>query len=173
LKDTFLQRAVNSVEFIAAGRRTKVVSLTAAQSEAAYSTWTYYPASMSWKSTGTGSGAQGKLVVDLDLPTNGFLRSVTLYVIAAGSHAGLPSTMPKLTLMHKAMSLGTVVIDGTANDTSINVAAFEAAHTIALSGLTVALNATDRYAVALETEQGTNALTNFELKGITYTFTEL
>ncbi len=79
-----------------------------------------------------------------------------------GQHAGLPTGKPNVSLFSVDLTTvtGTTTNIGSANDASATLAAYEAAHTIAITGIAQTLSATSEYFIKFSGESGTNSLAN-------------
>lgn len=113
-----------------------------------------------------------QLYLNLDnLPYLGTITAITAYVDPKNGHGGLPGTMPRLKLSSRTHgSVGDTDV-AQQTDTSANVAAYEALHTITLSGLSATIDGTKMYYVEVQSEGGANALDFFQLMGLTVTCT--
>ena len=110
-----------------------------------------------WSCTTLGGGQS--LYFKLRLPHGSTLTSLTAYYRGSPGHAALPATMPGLRLDAQNLATGAVTFSLVAvTDSSPNVAAFEAWHTITLSGLSYVISRTTEalYAV-VTTEANANA----------------
>jgi len=111
----------------------------------------------------------GLLAFKLTLPKRGTITSVTAYVKGAAGHAGLPGTMPALALLSQDIAgIGNGTAEGAQSDTSGSTGAYQAAHTITISGLSIAFLHDDLvdYYVHFTGEDGANKLTGLLLSGI-------
>lgn len=91
----------------------------------------------------------------LPLPHGVVLTAVSVRVMGATGHAGLPGTMPTIHVIRHVMPAHTSL--GTASDTSASVGAYEDVHSITVSGLNVTIDRTlYRYSVRLHGETGAN-----------------
>jgi hypothetical protein len=80
--------------------------------------------------------------------------------------------MPRLRVYEMTMASGTNPTLGDATDSSVDVAAYETLHTLAVTGLSTTIDvATKRYTASLIGESGANSQTDLEVTGITWTAT--
>lgn len=104
-------------------------------------------------------GTAASLIFPLRLPHGSTITAIQCWYDAGGGHAALPSIMPKIELRECTLSTDTRNTVGSQSDTSASVAAFEARHTITLSGLSYTVDNSTKAIVALVTaEFGSNAL---------------
>lgn len=93
-------------------------------------------------------GGSEVIRLTLPLPSKGFLKTVHLYVKGGDGtpqHGALPGTKPAVALRRKALIPGSPLlfsesVVATATDGSANVTAYEQAHAISLTGLSVNLD---------------------------------
>jgi hypothetical protein len=100
------------------------------------------------------------------LGTSGTAEMIEVGIVVIGQdHAGLPGTMPRLRLFIIAPGYaapGTTrwpapALVASQDDTSASLAAYEQAHVIALTGLSIATHDEDRWFLNVRGESGTNA----------------
>lgn len=123
----------------------------------------------------TAAALAGSLEIPLYAPHNSTVTTIAVHIDPAGAHVGLPANMPSIDIV-SVDGLGNVTSLATATDTSVNVAAYEVAHTITATGLSIVMNRnTNRYAIRLVGESGANALvgTSYIYTAVTYTITEM
>lgn len=99
------------------------------------------------------------------VPGFGRIREVGVYLEGATGHAGLPATMPKVELIKFVDSTTTLV--GEQSDTSANTTAYEARHSILLSGLTHSIDPLAAYFIRFTNEGSTNAATGLRVDRMT------
>jgi hypothetical protein len=113
-----------------------------------------------------------QLYLNLDnLPYLGTITGVTAYVQGKGGHVGLPGTMPRVKLSYRAHGTDVVTDVAQQTDTSANTTAYQAVHTIALTGVSEVVNGARMYFAEVQSEGGANALDFFQLHGLTVTCT--
>jgi len=108
----------------------------------------------------------------IEIPDGSTLDSITVKVIGAGAHGGLPGTMPGVKFRKYNISTASGTVSSATLDGSGSVGAFEAAHEIVKSSIAEVINnETTRYGVQFESEDGANALAGLIVLGVTVTFT--
>jgi hypothetical protein len=109
----------------------------------------------------------------IHVPHGVTLTAVSVYLEGLAGHGGLPATMPAVALITVTPSSGSSAItSGPTSDSSANVAAYEAAHAITLSGLSVSIDrTTKRYIVRVSNESSTNSLHYLTVYGVAVTYT--
>lgn len=146
--------------------------------------WHYSPALLYesiWLQTsagGTGIGAE--LYIPLDVFLGSTLDSVSVNLTGGygpgAPHGALPGNMPIMEVCQVNSATGTRTVLGSITDTSPNVPAYEATHTLTVSGLAVATLATFQYQVRITGEGLPNSLDDkLAVLGVTssYTVTEI
>lgn len=124
--------------------------------------------SKGWVATTT---AAGFLWIPLDVPDGATITAITAYVKAAGGHGVLP-TMPVIEFFSFAPATGVSTGIHTTADASASVVAYEALHTIAMTGLSEVVDRSAKYYMVGQTnEQGGSAIAGLTLYGISVTFT--
>ena len=110
------------------------------------------------------------LVYPLDLPHGQSLTGVSVTILPAGSHAGLPQFPPQVLLVVKTIATNAVSTIAFKVDPSANPAAYEAIHAVTtpLIGHTIDRTA-NRYYMRFTGENGTSALAGAKILGATYT----
>lgn len=117
-----------------------------------------------------GSATVEQNVFDVDIPHNSTITQVQAYIDPGTGHGALPASMPRWELQAHAPHGNISVLDSQ-TDTSGNVAAYEADHTIAKASLSHTVNRdTTRYKVVVFCEAGANSKTGFVLEGVKVTF---
>lgn len=106
-----------------------------------------------------------------NLPYLGTITAITAYVDPKNGHAGLPGTMPRIKLSSRTHGVDGDTDIAQQTDTSANLTAYQALHTITLSGLSQTVDGTKMYYVEVQSEGGANALDFFQLMGLTVTCT--
>lgn len=131
-----------------------------------------------WNINDAGNGIQlldsaVTLLTPVRPPHGVVLTGATLYIQPA-AHGALPATMPQFSVRSVSATGGQSIL-GTATDSSANVAAYNAAHTISISGLSHTVDRTTlRYFVRVVGEGGANFAANLIVAqvALTYTITE-
>ena len=103
--------------------------------------------------------------VELPQPRAGTLTALAAILLGdPGTHAGLPGTMPTLTLFRQS-GTGAPVSVATVTDTSASVAVYEAVHLLSLTGISETLDTTSptRYYAYITGEAGANSQLNLAL----------
>jgi hypothetical protein len=113
----------------------------------------------------TDVSAAAVLYKDVDAPPGYVINQAHARIrgngFGVGVHSALPATMPKLTLYElDPFNNNAVLQSANATDSSANAAAYDAAHSINITGLTWTISGSRRYRVKLEGEAGANALAN-------------
>lgn len=104
--------------------------------------------------TQTGDNGQFQCQV-FNMPRYGTVRRLRATLDGAAAHGGLPSTMPRIRLVRfTAYGIGADVIDVT--DASASVGAYEASHVVTSGDVSIAINPTDRWYIAVNGEGDTN-----------------
>lgn len=99
------------------------------------------------------------LFIPIQVPNGATLTTVEVRLTGAGSHAGLPGTMPLVTVRRFDTSSGLGFTLGSASDPSGSVGTFQGSHSITVSGMSHTIDRTvNRYYVQLTAENGANAL---------------
>ncbi len=107
----------------------------------------------------------------LDLPHGQVLNAVTLYLWGAPGHGGNIGTPPRIVVEYHDITTQTTTDLGNTVDPGI-VAAYEVAHTLAVSGLTHTIDRTTRrYFAKIRAESGANAAAGLSVFGVSYTVT--
>lgn len=116
-----------------------------------------------WQATTNGKWVNGALGGTLfwhaDLPHGQTIATITVRYIGAGGHAGLPGTMPTISLI-RVDSSGTGTVCGSiATDSSGTTGDFQLAHDISATSIAHTIDRTlYRYHVAIVGESGANQL---------------
>jgi hypothetical protein len=109
--------------------------------------------------------------IPVEVPSGATLTGLTMRVIGGGN-AALPAVMPRFTFRVLTLAGNTTAGNGPQVDASVNVAAYNAEHTIAMTGLSEAINnETKRYIVEFVSESGADSSSGFVIVGTTATFT--
>jgi hypothetical protein len=117
-----------------------------------------YPLRVAQAQTITPGSRPDALFYLLETPDGSTLVSVSVHLTGGPSHGGLPSTPPKMSIYEYDAVAGTTTLVTFAFDASASVGAYEADHTIAISGLTELVDrTTSHFIVMLEGEAGTDA----------------
>lgn len=105
---------------------------------------------------------------ELELPHGAALTGVSIYIDPAGSHAGVPSSKPKLSVYKEIItSAAQTQLGSTATDGSLSVGAYEPVHGFSVAFAAETVNReTTRYFARFEGESGTNALTGLDIIGL-------
>lgn len=104
------------------------------------------------------------------LPHGAVLTSVSVAVLPSGGHGALPATMPVLHVIRHASPAHTSL--GNASDSSADVSAYEATHSITVSGLSVTVDRTlHRHSVRLTGEAGANFAAGLTAYSVTCVYT--
>lgn len=108
------------------------------------------------------TGSAQKMMFAVPQLVSARIASVVIAVQGAGSHVGLPATMPKARLI--GYNLGGVAGTDTGDvvDTSASVAAYEAVHLITLTPATPAKMSTEFFILRWYNEASTNALAGLQ-----------
>lgn len=109
-----------------------------------------------WRNLTTGTGCQIELT---KLAHNSTVNDVRLLFQGGGGHVALPANMPAFRLYQVSSSSVYTALGASTADGSANVAAFEAAHSIALdiTGSSFVVDLTlYRYIIAIAAESGAN-----------------
>lgn len=106
-------------------------------------------------------GAAGSVWFNIPYIFNGAITGVSVSYdglwSGGGSRAGLPGTMPSMTVQAVSALTGAVVTLGTQTDTSASVAAFEAPHEIAVTFAARDFTTDENLTVGVGCETGANA----------------
>lgn len=114
--------------------------------------WTY--AAGAWTNAVVGT----VLMIPLAIPNGVTVTAVSVLIDPAGGHGALPAVMPSLAFRRRAIATGGATVIGTATDASANVAAYEPAHALTLSGLSEVIDTSIRdYHLFLTAESGANS----------------
>jgi hypothetical protein len=106
----------------------------------------------------------------LDLPDGYTLSDLQVYIQPPGGHGALPTTMPQFTLTRVDRNTGVATLIDTEIDASGSTGAYEAYHSIQMSGLAEVINrATRKYVLNFTAETDTNALAGTTIGMITRT----
>lgn len=97
------------------------------------------------------------------LPPQGTILTFSLAVKGAGSHAGLPTTMPTLSLYKQLSGGATSQIGATITDTSANTSQYQTEHFLQATNLSEPLVANTTYFFKFTGEAGTNKLPQLQL----------
>lgn len=81
--------------------------------------------------------------------------------LVSGPHAGLPGTMPRITLYHIDLTTGAETAVGNAVDGSAGVAAYESAHVITLAHAAQTMDENSAFYISLRGESGANAMASY------------
>lgn len=101
--------------------------------------------------------------IPVDVPHGATISEITLQVIA-GSNVGLPAVMPGFRLRTLTVATNGTAATSIESDGSINVGAYNAQHTIDMTGLSeVVDNIAKRYTIEFFSESGANAAAGFTL----------
>jgi hypothetical protein len=102
-----------------------------------------------------------------DVPNGVRITSATVTLDPADTHAGLPASLPVLTLRAKNLATGTVTTLGTAKDGSTSLAAYQARHSVTLTvaGGFVFDKSVHKLVAQVDAEQGTNAKFGLSVEG--------
>ncbi len=101
----------------------------------------------------------GRLIFPVPTTVKGKITSVTARIhghIGGVGHAGLPATKPKLLLWRIDPAL-TLTVVASATDAPANLAAYETAHNLSITGLSAAIVAGQEYFIQFEGETGANS----------------
>lgn len=121
----------------------------------------------------TTSASSFPLVWNLDIPNLATITGFNVFFQPAGSHAGLPSSLPFVSL-HATNILTKTTNTVSATDTSGTVAAYETYHSISATGLSITVDnsALGRvFRLVFNSEGNTNALLGALIYGATVTYT--
>lgn len=95
----------------------------------------------------------------MNLVPNLTIKEIRVRIQPMTGHGALPATKPQITLTIVNGNTGAVSTFGPQADTSANVSAYEIAHDIALTGLSVSMSSiTMRYYIDFRGEAGANSL---------------
>lgn len=125
-----------------------------------------------WLSGGTWiNSAHGTKTVGFGFacPHGGTIQSIRAWITPAGSHAGLPATMPQITAAFYNLQTGSATSPAVQADTSASVGAYEAHHAITLtlpSPIQLLPGVGKTGVVSFAGEDSTNANDNLVLYGI-------
>lgn len=106
----------------------------------------------------------------LDMPTGVTISDIEVTVIGGGN-ANLPAVMPRFRLRRHFIASDTNDSSSDAVDASADVTAYNAIHTITLSGLAYSVSNSTKYVVEFVTESGANAMAGFTVIGVRVTMT--
>lgn len=129
-------------------------------------------AASGWTVDGNGSAVNssiGATIVGhvLELVPGATLTEIHVWVKPAGAHVGLPATMPSWTLYEGDSSTETAaLLHGPVTDSSADVTAYELLHAISATGLSIAPDPERRAVLVFDAENGANALTGLEVRGM-------
>lgn len=121
-----------------------------------------------WVNTAHGTKSVG---FGFSCPHGGSIQTLRAWITPAGSHAGLPATMPQLAAQFFNVQTGGSTSPATQSDTSGSVGAYETLHAITLTlGSPVALlpGVSKTGIVSFSGEDSTNANNNLILHGIEF-----
>lgn len=107
---------------------------------------------------------------ELDVPNGATLVDVRVYIDPAGSHVGLPSTMPKLEVTVTDVTTGTST-DYSASDPTAVLASYEARHSFVVTVNHLIDRVKHVVTVGFTSEGDTNSLVNLRVAPPVYRFT--
>lgn len=112
------------------------------------------------------------LVYAIDPHDGATITAVTARVKGGPLMGGLPANTPIVTLYRVDLTLGTVTSVGAQTDTSANIAAYQALHTVTISGLSEVVDSTKyAYLVRVQGDTGSGGTFGSEFYAPTCTFT--
>jgi hypothetical protein len=120
---------------------------------------------LAWAQSGTGAGDHFQVGL-YGISRRATVTAVVAHCKAAGGHGGLPGTPPNVRFGQLNVTTGVITNIGSAADPSGTVGAYQAYHTIPISGLTQSLYTSNPYVVSVKGESGANALAGFEVYSI-------
>ncbi len=101
------------------------------------------------------------LYVPLALPVDSVLTAVSVRFRGASGHGALPAVMPQISLLRYDSAAATLTSTlGSTTDASASTGVFEAAHTLAISGLSHTVDAASYYMLRIIAESGVNSATH-------------
>lgn len=106
------------------------------------------------------------IFVPINPPVGSTIKSVNVRYQGAAGHAGLPASMPVVSLLKTTIATGGLSTVATQADTSANTTAFQAAHSITIGGLSEAVTGVATYNVQIDAESGANALVGARCWGV-------
>jgi hypothetical protein len=105
-------------------------------------------------------------------PAIGTLTEFSVQLMGAGGHAGLPGTMPSMTLVAEVPGVSSTTIIATTFDTDpADPAAYQVLHSITKIGLSVAIVPGTLYRLILTGETGVNSAVDLKFYSFTTTMT--
>ena len=136
--------------------------------------WTFTITTWSWQCATTTS--TNVLLIPLDesaLPNGVTLSSVAINIQGSGTDAALPALMPALSIWRVPITGGTTVqLGSTATDTSTPLAAYQALHSITVTGIAATVDRSQYiYYAQLRPESSTNATSGMLAFGASVTWT--
>lgn len=163
VKDNYLQRVCNSIEYLAYSGRRERVQLASFRTPTNWVTSGSSVAEGTWEQNSVAS--TGVLQFELRLPRVGTCTSIVARLKGAAGHAGLPGTMPALSFDRTPVSTGVRAQVATVSDPSASTAAYQAMHTVTLAVSETLNPGVDNniYTVRIAGEAGANALTGLLL----------
>jgi len=117
-----------------------------------------------------GTTAGDSAIYDLDLPDGVTVDTIELTVIGGGNVA-LPGVMPLFRLRRYVIASDTTITSSDAVDGSATVGAYNAIHTITMSGIGLSVSNSSRWVVDFVSESGANAVVGFMILGVKVTMT--
>lgn len=168
-----IQGYANRLKFIGArlyGSAADVMPVPLVCLNALTTSW-FYGQNLGALTTGVAQQATGSAFVaifELPLLKKATLTNVRVVLVGAAAHPALPATMPKIRLYRQATGVNTapVQIGSDATDGSASTAAYQAAHEVALTGLSETIGVGYRYLLWVYGETGANALPGLTVNDI-------
>lgn len=99
-------------------------------------------------------------------PIIGTMTDLFVYLKGAAGHAGLPGTMPSMTLIEDVPGVSSTTVVPQTYDSSADPAAYQVFHQIAATGLSISVTASKLYRLVLTGEAGVNSLVGLEFYSI-------